>query len=115
MSMVNEQAIFLQDVCRLIAYACSIGFTVTGGELYRTHEQQEIYMENGKSKNRKSQHLKRCAIDLNFFKVIDGKNTLIEGVENLKPIGEYWLSLDNKNQCGIIWGWDTNHFERGTK
>lgn len=112
MSLVNEQAIFLQDVCRLIAYACSIGFTVTGGELFRTAEQQEIYMRNGKSKNRKSQHLNRCAIDLNFFKMIDGKPTLMESVDNLKDIGDYWCSLDEKNQCGIKWGWDTNHFER---
>lgn len=112
MSLVNEQAIFLQDVCKLISYACSLGFTVTGGELFRTPEQQEIYMKSGKSKNRNSQHLNRCAIDLNFIKMIDGKMTQIESVVNLKLIGDYWNSLDKKNACGIIWGWDTNHFER---
>jgi hypothetical protein len=99
-------------VCRLIAYAHEQGFTVTGGELYRTAEQQAIYLKEGKSKTSKSQHLNRCAIDLNFFKVIDGKATMIEGKENLSALGDYWISLDKKNQCGIKWGWDTNHFER---
>jgi hypothetical protein len=112
MNMVSEQAVFLQDVCRLISFAHEQGFTVTGGELFRTPEQQSIYMNNGKSKNAKSQHLNRCAIDLNFFKIIDGKITQIESKENLAEIGDYWVSLDKKNQCGIKWGWDTNHFER---
>ena len=112
MSLISEQAVFLQDVCRLIAYAHEQGITVTGGELYRTAEQQDIYMQNGKSKNAKSQHLNRCAIDLNFFKLIDDKFTQIESKENLSALGDYWVSLDKKNACGIKWGWDTNHFER---
>ena len=41
---------------------------MTGGELARTPEQQAIYFKTGRSKTMNSIHLKRCAIDLNFFK-----------------------------------------------
>jgi hypothetical protein len=55
-------------------------------------------------------HLKRCAIDLNFFK--DGK--LIWDREQLAPIGAYWQSLNPKNRWGgnfktLV---DVPHFER---
>ena len=68
MNLVQEQQLFLLDAVRLIAYATKLGFCVTGGELYRTTEQQEIYVKSGRSKTMNSNHLKRCAIDLNFFK-----------------------------------------------
>ena len=71
MSLSDEQAAFLLDACKLITYATEQGFKVTGGELARTPEQQAIYFKTGRSKTMKSIHLKRCAIDLNFFK--DGK------------------------------------------
>jgi hypothetical protein len=71
MSLSNEQAAFLLDACKLIQYATDQGFKVTGGELSRTPEQQAIYVKTGRSRTMKSIHLKRCAIDLNFFK--DGK------------------------------------------
>jgi hypothetical protein len=48
-----------------------MGFVVTAGELYRSPEQQEIYHQDRRSKTMDSLHLKRLAIDLNFFK--DGK------------------------------------------
>ena len=41
MSLSQEQAAFLMDACKLIQYATEQGWTVTGGELYRTPEQQE--------------------------------------------------------------------------
>jgi hypothetical protein len=71
MSLSTEQAAFLLDMCKLIQYATDQGFVVTGGELARTPEQQAIYVKTGRSKTMNSIHLKRCAIDLNFFK--DGK------------------------------------------
>ena len=82
MSLVTEQQAFLLDVCRLVAFATKQGFVVTGGELFRTAEQQEIYVKTGRSKTMNSYHLKRCAIDLNFFK--DGK--LIYDIKVLAPI-----------------------------
>jgi hypothetical protein len=110
MSAVREQAAFLLDVCKLIEFATAQGFTVTGGELFRTAEQQAIYVKTGRSKTMNSIHLKRCAIDLNFFK--DGKLTY--DVATLKPIGDFWESLDPKNNWGGNWKSfkDVPHFER---
>ena len=42
MSLVTEQAAFLLDMCKLITYATVQGFVVTGGELARTIDQQQI-------------------------------------------------------------------------
>lgn len=107
MSMVQEQAAFLLDVCKLVQYATSLGFVVTGGELYRTAEQQQIYVKTGRSKTMKSKHLDRLAIDLNFFK--DGKLTY-----NVPEVGTYWESLSTKNSAGMFWKSfkDGPHFER---
>ena len=110
MSLVKEQAAFLQDVAKLVQFATEKGFVVTGGELYRTPEQQDIYVKTGRSKTMNSNHLKRCAIDLNFFK--DGKLTY--DVATLEPIGRYWESLNPKNQAGMFWKnfRDVPHLER---
>lgn len=110
MSLVAEQAAFLLDVCKLINAATNAGFVVTGGELYRTTEQQAIYVAAGRSKTMSSNHLRRCAIDLNFFR--DGK--LCYDVEALRPLGEFWKSLNPKNDWGGFWKSfkDVPHFER---
>lgn len=110
MSLVQEQAAFLLDVCKLIQYATDQGFTVTGGELARTPEQQAIYLKTGRSKTMASNHLKRCAIDLNFFK--NGK--IIWDKAALAQLGAYWESLYSKNRWGgnfksLV---DCPHFER---
>jgi len=110
MSLVKEQAAFLLDVTKLIRHATDIGFVVTGGELARTPEQQAIYFKNGRSKTMNSIHLKRCAIDLNFFK--DGK--IIWDKSTLAPLGQYWESLHVKNRWGGNFSnlVDCPHFER---
>lgn len=110
MSLVAEQAAFLLDVAKLINKATEMGFVVTGGELFRTPEQQQIHVRAGRSKTMNSIHLKRCAIDLNFFK--DGKLTY--DVAALMPVGDYWESLNPKNQWGGNWKSfkDVPHFER---
>ena len=110
MSMVAEQAAFLLDACKLIQYATEQGWTITGGELYRTAEQQEIYLKTGRSKTMASNHLKRCAIDLNFFK----NGQLVWDKQQLAPLGQYWESLNPKNRWGgnfksLV---DVPHFER---
>jgi hypothetical protein len=110
MSLVTEQAAFLLDVCKLIEKANELGFTVTGGELFRTLEQQQLYIKTGRSKTMNSMHLTRCAIDLNFF--VDGKLTY--DVKVLTPLGQYWESLSPKNQWGGFWRSfkDVPHFQR---
>lgn len=110
MSRVAEQAEFMKDVAKLINFCFEQGWAITGGELYRTPEQQEIYLKTGRSKTMASNHLKRCAIDLNFFR--DGK--LIWDKTQLAPIGAYWESLHPKNRWGgnfrsLV---DVPHFER---
>ena len=55
MSLSSEQAAFLLDACKLIQYATEQGWAVTGGELFRTQAQQEIYFKEGK--DRKSTRL----------------------------------------------------------
>lgn len=110
MSLVQEQAEFLLDAAKLIQYASQLGFVVTGGELFRTPEQQQIYLKTGRSKTMASNHLRRCAIDLNFF--LNGK--LVYDIPTLKPIGDYWESLCPKNSWGGSWSSfkDVPHFER---
>lgn len=110
MSLVAEQAAFLLDMGKLVQYATEQGWTVTGGELYRTVEQQQIHFKAGRSKTMNSIHLKRCAVDLNFFK----GGQLIWDKTQLAPIGAYWESLHPKNRWGgnfksLV---DVPHFER---
>lgn len=108
--LVQTQADFLLDFCKLITFATSAGLTVTSGELLRTVEMQAIYVKNGRSKTMDSYHLKKLAGDLNFF--LDGKPTYDRAV--LAPIGAFWESLTPKNK----WGGNFNsfkdlpHFER---
>jgi hypothetical protein len=110
MSLVNSQWEFLQDVVKLIDYAKKQGLVLTGGELYRTEEQQAIYLKTGKSNAKYSQHQKRLAIDFNVFK----NGTLTYAVNDVKPLGDYWVSLNNKNRWGGNFSTlkDTPHFEK---
>lgn len=109
-NLVKQQSAFLLDVCRLIQFAHAHDFSVTGGELFRTKEQQELYVTQGKSKTMNSRHLMRLAIDLHFFK--DGN--LVEDKQTLLPLGAFWRSLDSRNQWGGFWEnfVDLPHFER---
>lgn len=117
MSLVPEQAAFLRDVCKLIQYASDHGFVVTGGELERKTEMQQIYMQTGRSKTMDSMHLQRCAIDLNFFREQNGTLKLTYDVAELAAVGAYWESLDARNRWGGNWNSfkDVPHFERNLK
>ena len=111
MSAVREQAAFLLDVTKLIHKATELGFQVTAGELFRTPEQQEVYVKTGRSRTMNSLHLQRRAVDLNFF--LNGKLTYDKHV--LAPLGAYWESLHPLNSWGgngvkLV---DTPHFSRG--
>jgi len=130
MSLVKEQWEFLKDVVKLIKYVEEKGWIVTGGELWRSPETQRIYVETGRSKTMNSYHLKRLAIDLNFFKpiqegekykyeqtivVVDGKYYVLTWDYNdIKQFGEYWESLNKKNRWGGNFKTfkDVPHFER---
>jgi len=83
-----------------------------GGELFRTKEQQKIYLDSGKSKTINSKHLLNLAIDLNFFN-LEGELTYKK--KDLQWIGDFWESLNDKNEWGGNWKFlDTPHFQRNT-
>ncbi len=111
MTLRDDQNQFLSDVAKLIQYTQSHGFTMSGGELFRTEDQQAICVKKGLSKTYKSKHLTRLAIDFNFFK--DGK--IIDDPKTLEPIGRYWESLSDVNVWGGRWKSpeDPYHFQRG--
>lgn len=111
MSLVTQQWEFLQDVAKLIQYAQTQDIVLSGGELYRTKEQQQIYIDTGKSKTMKSNHLKRLAIDFNFF--INGELVYDYNHPKLVALGTFWKSLSKQNEWGGFWEFkDTPHFER---
>jgi hypothetical protein len=129
MSLGKEQAAFLLDIGKLDVYATSLGFKVTPGEMLRTKEQQALHVAAGRSKTMNSMHLKGLAADRNFFKVLPPMTTetYINGYvpnlayEILRPLGEYWESLNPKNRWGGNFDkdWDRKdpwvdlpHFER---
>ena len=98
----KEQAQFLLDACLLIQYATRLGFTVTGGELYRPQAMQVIYYNTGRSKTLDSQHKDKLAIDLNFIR----EGQYINGIEPskaeeiLRPLGIFWETLGSYNRWG---------------
>ena len=114
MTKVEQQNAFLQDVAKLLVTANQMGLTISGGELFRTQEQQDLHYKSGKSKAKHSRHQDRMAIDLNFFEDIDGILTLTYKKETIQPLGDYWESLNPLN----VWGGnftsflDTPHFQR---
>jgi len=123
MGMVSKQWEFLQDLCKLLDRAKDLGFTVTGGELQRPISLQRLYVKTGRSKTMRSSHLNRLAIDLNFFlKNEKGRLRLTWNREDIRPLGDYWESLDPKNVWGGSWRGlidkgkstfvDVPHFER---
>ena len=107
-ALVDSQAKFLLDACKLVEFATAQGYKVTGGELERTAEQAALYAKEGKGIVN-SMHCQRRAIDLNFY-APDG--SLKADKVSLEPIGKYWESL------GGTWGGrftkldDSRHFEQ---
>ncbi len=126
MRLSTQQQIFSQDVAKLIFYANSLGVNLTFGEAHRTNDQQELYyygkalhvddgeleIINAKKRTRtmRSNHLRRLAVDFNFF--IQGK--LYYKHELIDQIGSYWEGLHPENRWGgNFTGWmDSPHFER---
>lgn len=118
MGLVDDQDRFLADVARLVIHARDMGFVVTGGELFRTPQQQALHLRAGRSRSMDSQHLRRLAIDLNFFVRRGDRLSLCVDREALKPLGEFWEALTpGANRWGGNWQSfkDTPHFERRSR
>lgn len=108
MKLSIYQQIFVQNIARLILFANSKGINMTFGEAYRTDYQQAEHVRNKKSHTMNSNHLRRLAIDFNFF--INGELTYDK--EKLKEVGSYWVKIDKLNRWGGDFkNVDTPHFE----
>lgn len=109
MGLRDEQSAFARDIVRLLTYASAAGYEYTFGEALRTPEQQMIYVNTGRSQTMNSNHLKKLAFDIFFFK--DGVLTY-----DVPDLGKYWEQLDPKNSWGGFWSSfkDKPHFERRT-
>jgi hypothetical protein len=117
MTLGEHQEAFAVDLIALIHEAHRMGFKVRVGEVWRPQAMQDIYVAQGKSKTRNSQHTKKLAVDLYLFK--DGK---MATAAQIRPLGYWWQSLNPINRWGGSWGGlveagksafiDAPHFER---
>lgn len=106
MTLGEHQQAFSRDLVQLLTRAFTLGYEVRIGEVERTVEQQKLYVSTGRSKTMNSNHLKKCAADLHFFK--DGKICYPD------ELGNFWESLNPINSWGGNWKSfkDKPHFER---
>jgi len=108
MTLQQKQAIFAQNVARLIDHIFATGFTCSLGEVLRTAEQAELYAKEGKG-IADSQHCKKLAIDIQFF---DSNGKYLSEPEHYVEAGKYWESLHQDNRSGMHFKRvDANHFE----
>ena len=109
MKLSENQIIFSLNIADLIHYANSLSIGLTFGDAYRPLYLQKHYLATGKSKTMNSMHLKRLAVDFNFF--INGKLTYKK--DDLQALGDFWESLHKKNRWGGNFKrfTDTPHFE----
>jgi hypothetical protein len=121
MKLSDHQNEFLKDLRLLLEFIQDVkGLKVTGEMLFRPQELQDIYYEQGLSKTRLSNHLFKCAIDLNIFHdndiitQINKDDLTIEQSAILNEIGVFWENLNKKNRWGGFFNsiYDPMHFER---
>ncbi|MBC8319874.1 MAG: M15 family metallopeptidase [Bacteroidetes bacterium] len=126
MYLQKHQQEFAMDVAKLIQKASKIGVQLTLGEAYRTIDQQLLYyhgltirsedrrLELLSSKQRSrtlvSNHMRRIAVDFNFF--VNGVLTYTDPL--IEELGQYWENLNPLNQWGGHFRgfYDAPHFER---
>lgn len=106
LSLGKQQELFSRDLSKLLIKAFELGYEIRMGEGERPLAMQEIYVRTGKSKTLNSQHIKKLAHDLHFFK--DGQ------ICYPQELGDYWESLSKENRWGGNWKSfkDKPHFER---
>jgi hypothetical protein len=108
-TLSQKQRIFSFNLARFICWLHTKGVGVTIGEVWRSKETQQIYVNKGLSKTLNSKHCDKLAADLNFFI----KGILTYDYDKIKPYADYWLKLNPSNRWGgNFQGFpDTNHFE----
>lgn len=110
MKLSENQMVFTLNIANLINFANSESIGLTFGDAYRPIELQKHYFAINKSKTLKSNHLKRLAVDFNFF--INGQLTYDK--KELQKLGDFWESLHKNNRWGGNFSGtfiDTPHFE----
>jgi len=120
MKLSEKQQIFTKNIAFLMLFSHFYGIDLTFGEAYRTRSQillnyfgfkiirsgvlgLKLVKSRKLSKTLRSLHADRLAIDFNFF--IDGELTYDH--DKIKPLGDYWESLDPNNK----WGGNFNGFQ----
>ncbi len=83
------QSAHVRYTAQLIRWATEAGYELTWGETLRTPEQALHNAANGAGIAH-SLHLIKLAVDLALFK----NGELLSTLEDYKPLGEYWKSLD---------------------
>lgn len=96
MTLQQKQAIFAQHVALLILHVDAIGLTCSLGELYRTQEQADIYVKEGKG-IKDSLHCKKLALDLQLF---NSSGHFLQDFKDYEPLGKFWESLHPSNRWG---------------
>jgi hypothetical protein len=106
MTLGQKQEAFSRDLVKLLQKAFELGYEVRIGEVMRGRAQQEHYLRTGRTTTMNSLHLMKLAADLHFTR----KGRL----DYPAVLGEYWESLDPKNEAGMFWKSfkDSAHFQR---
>lgn len=109
MKLWEKQALFAQNMAKLIIEMNSKSFKPTLGEAYRTPEQAALNAKNGKGIAH-SLHCDRLAIDINL---LDKDGKYLTDKASYKQFGDYWKSLHPLNRWGgdfknLV---DSGHFE----
>ena len=124
MSLSQRQIKFTSNIALLIEYCRVSEIGLTFGGAFRSHSQQllyyygkEVFEKDGRlilipanvvSDTMNSKHLKRLAVDFNFFI----KGVLTYKKKTLQHVGDYWESLDENNKWGGNFKHnDTPHFQ----
>lgn len=90
MSLLRElQSKHVLYTAKLIEFASSQGYDLTWGEALRSPAQAMANAADG-SGIANSLHLVKLAVDFALFK----GGVDLTGVEDFRPLGEYWKSLD---------------------
>lgn len=108
MKLWEKQAIFADNVSRLLNYMITSGKKPTLGDAFRSPEQAALNVKNGTG-IADSLHCKRLAIDIN---VLDKDGTYHADAAPYKPFADFWVTLHPLNRAGYYFKKvDANHFE----
>lgn len=107
MTLRERQSLFCFNISKLTQFSYVKGFEFTMGEGWRSEDTQKIYVATGRSKTLDSLHPLRLAQDYNIFyqgrMLFADPARYVEDLELVRPLGEYWESLNTANRWGGDW------------